>query len=88
MTDLNETLLDDLLGKLESARAWSPRVIAKLETLIRTGDDYALFRINPIQFATEKGIAEPKAIDLFLYSAKLGLFEMEWHLVCATCGAP
>lgn len=86
MVNLDESLLDDLLGKLESVRPWSPRVISKLETLIRTGDDYSLFRVNPIQFATEKGIAGPEAIDLFLHSAKLGLFEMEWHLVCATCG--
>jgi class 3 adenylate cyclase len=82
----NEILLDELLGQLESARAWSPRVISKLETLIRAGDDYALFRLNPIQFATEKGVAETECIDLFLYSARVGLFEMEWHLVCATCG--
>src|SRR6266498_3045307 len=86
MTQLNETLLDDLLGKLESARSWSPRVISKLETLIRSGDDYSLFRINPIQYAKERAIAEAEAIDLFLYSAKFGLFEMEWHLVCPTCG--
>ncbi len=83
---MNETLLDELLGKLESIHTWSPRVVSKLETLIHSGDDYALFRVNPIQFAHEKGIAEPEAIDLFLHSAKLGLFEMEWHLVCATCG--
>ena len=83
---LDDKILDELLGQLESARTWSPRVISKLETLIHTGDDYALFRLNPIQFAAEKGIAEPEAIDLFLYTAKLGLFEMEWHLVCATCG--
>jgi len=86
MANLDEALLDDLLGKLESVRSWSPRVISKLESLIRADDDYALFRINPIQFATEKRIAEPEAIDLFLHSAKLGLFEMEWHLVCAMCG--
>jgi class 3 adenylate cyclase len=86
MVNLNEALLDDLLGKLESVRSWSPRVISKLESLIRADDEYALFRINPIQFATAKGIAEPEAIDLFLHSAKLGLFEMEWYLVCATCG--
>jgi class 3 adenylate cyclase len=54
--------------------------------LIRADDDYALFRINPIRYATEKGMAENEAIDLFLHSAKLGLFEMEWHLVCAMCG--
>jgi class 3 adenylate cyclase len=86
MTTLNETLLDELLGKLESVRSWSPRVISKLEALIHTNEDYNLFRINPIQFATERGIAETEAIDLFLHSAKLGLFEIEWHLVCATCG--
>lgn len=86
MTHSNEAVLDDLLGQLESIRSWSPRVISKLENMIHTGDDYALFRINPIQFAIEKGIAETEAIDLFLYSAKLGIFEMEWHLVCATCG--
>src|SRR5574341_595041 len=86
MIDLNETLLDDLLGKLESAHSWSPRVISKFETIIRTAEDYALFRINPIQYATEKNIAENEVIDLFLHSAKLGLFEMEWHLVCPTCG--
>lgn len=86
MTHLDEQVLDDLLGKLESVRSWPPRVISKLEALIHTEDDYSLFRVNPIQFAAEKGIAEPEAIDLFLHSARLGLFEMEWHLVCATCG--
>jgi hypothetical protein len=82
----DEILLDELLGKLETVRPWLSRVISKLETLIRTGDDYSLFRINPIQFATEKGITEPEAIDLFPHSTGLGLFEMESHLVCPTCG--
>ena len=86
MSHLDDVLLDELLGKLESVRTWSPRLISKLENLIHAGDDYSLFRVNPIQFANEKGIAEPEAIDLFLHSARLGLFEMEWHLVCATCG--
>lgn len=86
MVNLNETQLDGLLAQLEGVRSWSPRVISKLEALIHADDDYTLFRVNPIQFATEKGIAEAEAIDLFLHSAKLGIFEMEWHLVCATCG--
>jgi class 3 adenylate cyclase len=86
MTNLNETLLDELLSKLESAHAWSPRVISKFEAFIRSADDEALFRVNPLQYAAERGLAEHEAIDLFLHSAKLGLFEMEWHLVCATCG--
>ena len=86
MTTINESLLDKLLGELEGARTWSPRVISKLENFIRTAEDYDLFRVNPIQYATEKNMAESEAIDLFLHSAKLGLAEMEWHLVCPACG--
>lgn len=86
MSHLDDVLLDELLGKLESVRSWSPRIISKLENLIHAEDDYSLFRVNPLQFAAEKGFAESETIDLFLHSAKLGLFEMEWHLVCATCG--
>lgn len=86
MASINESLLDKFLGELEGARAWSPRMISKLESFIRTAEEYDLFRINPIQYATEKNMAESEAIDLFLHSARLGLFEMEWHLVCPGCG--
>jgi class 3 adenylate cyclase len=57
-----------------------------LEGLIRQGDDYQLFRINPIRFAADKGLIEHEAIDAFLHGAKHGMFQMEWNLVCPTCG--
>jgi len=72
---LNEPLLGEKLAQLEEARSWSSRVISKLETMIRTADDYALFRVNPLQYAKDKGMAENEAIDLFLPTAKVGLFE-------------
>ncbi|QRM29989.1 adenylate/guanylate cyclase domain-containing protein [Microvirga sp. VF16] len=80
-----EQILDERLAALEAARAWSPRVISKLESHIRSADDVALFRINPIRFAAEKNIAEAEAIDLFLHGAFLGLFEMDWLLLCSAC---
>jgi class 3 adenylate cyclase len=83
---LNEHLLDEKLAALEAARAWSPRVISKLETVIRTSDDDTLFRINPIRYAADKGLSQDEGIDLFLHGTKIGLFEMEWHLVCPYCG--
>jgi class 3 adenylate cyclase len=86
MVALNEQALDEKLSELEQARQWSPRVISKLETLIRTGSDLDLFRINPIQYAADRAVAEQEAIDLFLFGTKLGLFEMNWHLLCAFCG--
>lgn len=82
---VHEQILDERLAALEGARAWSPRVISKLESHIRTADDFALFRINPIRFAAEKNIAEAETIDLFLHGAFLGLFEMDWLLLCSAC---
>jgi Family of unknown function (DUF5939) len=76
---------DERLAALEAARAWSPRVVSKLESHIRSADDVALFRINPIRFAAEKNIAEAETIDLFLHGAAPGLFEMDWLLLCPAC---
>ena len=36
---VDEKILDEKLGALEAARQWQPRVIAKLEALIRSGED-------------------------------------------------
>jgi len=86
VTAVNEKLLEDRLGALETARPWNPRVISRLEALIRSGEDEGLFRVNPIKFAADKGIAEAEAIDLFLHATARGLFEMNWMLLCPLCG--
>lgn len=86
MYTINEIQLDDKLAQLERLGNWSPRVISKFEAFIRTSDDYTLFRVDPIQYAAEKGMAVNEAIDLFLHSAKLGIFDLEWNLICGCCG--
>jgi hypothetical protein len=35
MAAINEKFLEDRLGTLEAARSWSPRVVSRLEALIR-----------------------------------------------------
>ncbi len=82
---VNDLLLDERLADLEKARAWSPRLISKLESHIRSGDDEALFRINPYTFAMQRGLNEAEVIDLFLHASALGLFGMDWLLVCPGC---
>jgi class 3 adenylate cyclase len=82
---IDEKKLEERLTALEAAKAWSPRVVSRLETLLRSGDDSALFRINPIRFAAERSIAETEAIDLFLHGTVAGLFEMDWLLLCPMC---
>lgn len=85
MSAINEKLLDEGLAALETARAWSPRVISKLEAHIRSADDVGLFRINPMAFSAEKGIGEDETIDLFLHATAVGLCEMSWILLCPIC---
>jgi hypothetical protein len=83
---VNDTALEDTLGKMESMRKWSPRVISKLENSIRSANDADLFRINPLSWAAQKSIDGYEAVDLFLHAAKVGLFYMEWNIVCPCCG--
>jgi class 3 adenylate cyclase len=85
MAAIHEKRLEDRLAGLESARTWSPRLISKLESHIRSANDAELLRINPIKFATDKSLNEEEAIDLFLHAAALGLFEMTWILICPVC---
>ncbi len=82
---IDEKKLEERLVALEAAKSWSPRVVSRLEMLLRSGTDEALYRINPIQFATEKSIAEAEGIDLFLHACVAGLFDMDWLLVCPMC---
>ncbi|RAZ90561.1 adenylate/guanylate cyclase domain-containing protein [Mesorhizobium hawassense] len=86
MTAVDDRLLESKMTKVEQARAWSPRVISKFETLIRSADDQSLFRVNPLAFARDRSIAEPEAIDLFLHAARCGLFDMSWDVLCPQSG--
>src|SRR5829696_881939 len=82
---VNERGLDERLALLEKARNWSPRLISKLESHIRTADDRALYRINPFTFAKEKNVNETEVVDLFLHATALGVFAMDWNLFCPQC---
>ena len=84
-TLVDERMLDERLAQLEAARPWSPRIVSRLEAQIRAEDDAALFRVNPLAFASERGLDQGETIDLFLHAAALGLFEMDWLLVCPRC---
>ena len=86
MTNIAERLLETKMTEIEQARSWSPRVISKFETLIRSGDDLSLYRVNPLAFARDRAIAEAERIDLFLHATRSGLFEMSWDVVCPQSG--
>ncbi len=86
MTSIDERLLENKMTQIEQARAWSPRVISKFETLIRSGDELSVYRANPLAFARDRGVAEPESIDLFLHAACAGLVDMHWDILCPHSG--
>jgi class 3 adenylate cyclase len=83
---VNDDALEDALARIESARTWSPRVVSRLEHLVRTAADEDLFRINPLRWASDRGVDEYEAVDLFLHGAKAALFQMDWNVICPCCG--
>jgi hypothetical protein len=83
---MNEAALEAALAAVERARPWSPRVISRLEHHVRTRRDEDLFRVNPLQWASARGVDEYEAVDLFLHAAKVGLFTMDWNVICPCCG--
>ncbi|MDL2407964.1 DUF5939 domain-containing protein [Rhizobium calliandrae] len=86
MTDVQERLLESKITEIEQARSWSPLVISKFESLIRSGDDLSLYRVNPLAFARDRAISEAESIDLFLHATRSGLFAMSWDVVCPQSG--
>ena len=68
---VNEGVLKQRFKELESARSWSPHVLAEFERFIRSAGDYDLFRVNPIQYAGANGLSEADGIELFLEADRL-----------------
>lgn len=67
-------------------RTADPGAVAAIETLVAEGADRDLNRINPLAFAARRGLDEERVIAAFLHAARLGLFEMQWNVLCPGCG--
>ena len=66
--------------------AADPAVVDAIETLVRDGEDRHLVRINVLAFAQKHGLDEEKVITAFLHASRLGLFELNWSVLCPGCG--
>jgi class 3 adenylate cyclase len=87
MPTVDALVLAEKVARLAKAREWSPQVIANLEALIHAPDDVTLVRVNPMGFARDHGITPAESLELFLHATLVGLFTMDWHLLCPSCGS-
>jgi class 3 adenylate cyclase len=63
-----------------------PETVAAIERLVSEGHDRALCRINVLDFANKTGVNLEKVIAAFLHSARLGIFDLSWNVLCPGCG--
>lgn len=85
-TTFDETKLKSTLERLAKSHAWSPGLLKRLEDLFHEKDDFALYRINPLERAGAWKAGEDEVLDLFLAAAHEGLFSMDWDVLCPGCG--
>lgn len=63
-----------------------PDAVDAIARLVEQGADHELNRINVIDFSRQNGLDEERAIATFLHSARLGLFDLGWNVLCPGCG--
>jgi class 3 adenylate cyclase len=62
------------------------RTVDAVEQLVRDAPDHKLCRINVLDFSSEHGLDEERAIAAFLHATQMGLFELSWNVLCPACG--
>ena len=63
-----------------------PEPVSAIEKLIKDAPDRELCRINALAFAAEHKLDEEDVIAAFLHSARLGIFDVSWNILCPGCG--
>jgi class 3 adenylate cyclase len=83
---VSEERFRERLDRLRASYVNHDDLVRELEGFVRKASDDQIVRINPIQYAADRGRDEAQIIDLFLHARKAGLLTMEWHYVCRGCG--
>ncbi len=84
---IENTILQQKLQTLAAFPNTRQEVVRQFGDILAHLSDRDLIRINPIRFAQEHHLEETETINLFIYGAKIGLFDFEWNLICPSCGA-
>lgn len=61
-------------------------LLQRLGSILEAQENWKLFRINPLHFAQEHQFDPNLLIQLFIFGTKVGLFELDWNLICPMCG--
>ena len=62
-----------------------PPVAEAIQRLVDGGTDRELNRINLLDFSRKTGLPEERVIAGFLHASRLGLFDLNWNVLCPGC---
>ena len=57
-----------------------------IKRLVQHAPDPALCRINALDFAGQAKLDEERVIAGLLHATRLGLFDLNWNILCPSCG--
>jgi class 3 adenylate cyclase len=87
MADSVRDIPDEAKARFDVLRQSTDAAVgAAIERLAREGSDRSLNRVNALEFAERHGLNEDRVLSAFVRSARLGLFDMSWNLLCPGCG--
>ncbi|MEZ0368145.1 MAG: DUF5939 domain-containing protein [Candidatus Sericytochromatia bacterium] len=75
------------LQTLEHVPGLPAGAVTRFAEILASLDDWQLYRLSPLQLVREHGIELPLLLDLLLHSTRLGLFDLNWTVVCPGCGS-
>ena len=83
---VNAALLTESLHALERAREWPEGLLDQLRAQLESGSEEDAFHINPVAWATQRGLEPELGVQLFLHATRAGLTQIHWSLRCRGCG--
>ncbi|MEN8108236.1 MAG: DUF5939 domain-containing protein, partial [Pseudomonadota bacterium] len=83
---IDQARLETAAAAIRNARRWHPESWQSIEDLLFGENERALYRINPVRFASERKLDPDEIVDLFLHCTQQGLFNLSWHMLCPGCG--
>ncbi|PKL77154.1 MAG: hypothetical protein CVV27_06585 [Candidatus Melainabacteria bacterium HGW-Melainabacteria-1] len=79
--------LERKLLTLSQVPGISAEALSHFGEMLKQLDAWTLFRLNPIAVANMHGFDLKVLLDLLLHSSRIGLFDLNWTVVCPGCGS-
>jgi class 3 adenylate cyclase len=81
----NESILQKKIQGLLQYPSLNQTTVQKIGDILKTLDDWHLFRMNPFRFANQHDLNEQEVVDIFVHGAKIGLLDFSYNMLCPVC---